>query len=119
MAAVLEKPASSEKFAAAVDDQLAQATSRIRGHDLAFGGILLAAMLLVYATAMIVLDKYVHLPEWIRQVSLFGFLAVLGAAAFFTIVRPLTRRVNPLYAAVQVEKTIDDAKNSVAGYVEV
>ncbi len=26
--------------------------------------------------------------------------------------------VNPLYAAVQVEKTIDDAKNSVAGYVE-
>ena len=118
MATVLEKPAPAERYASEVDEQLAQATSRIRVHDLAFGGLLLAAMLLVYATAMIVLDKYAVLPEWVRQLGLFGFLAAAGATAFFTIVRPRLRRVNPMYAAVQVEKTIDDAKNSVVGYVE-
>jgi|GEM_PF-1218711 len=119
MAAILEKPAPAEKFASEVEEQLAQATQRIRSHDLAFGGLVLAAMLLVYATAMILVDKYAVLPEWVRQAGLLGFIVAAGAVAYGTIVRPLRRRVNPLYAAVQVEKTIDDSKNSVAGYVSV
>lgn len=118
MATVLDKKAPADKFATAVDEQIAQATSRIRVHDLAFGGLLLAAMLLVYATGMILLDKYAVLPEWVRQLALFGFLAAAAGTAYWSVVRPFRRRINPLYAAVQVEKTIDDAKNSVAGYVE-
>ena len=120
MAAVLEQPKTdpAAKYGTQVDAQIAQATSRIRTHDLAFGGLLLVAMVLVYATAMIALDKYLVLPEWVRQLSLLGFLAGFGAVAYRTIIRPLLRRINPLYAAVQVEKTIDDAKNSVVGYVE-
>jgi hypothetical protein len=118
MATVAEPKAAAPKYATEVDEQIAQATSRIRAHDLTFGGLLLAALVLVYATAMILTDKYVILPEWVRQLSLAGFLVVLGGAAYWTIVRPLRRRVNPLYAAVQVEKTVEDAKNSVVGYVE-
>ncbi len=114
MPAVLEKP----EIATEVDEQIAQATSRIRFHDVAFGGLLLVAMLLVYATAMIVIDKFLVLPDWVRQLGLLGFIGAAAGTAYLTIVRPLRRRVNPLYAAVQVEKTIDNAKNSVVGYVE-
>jgi hypothetical protein len=121
MATVAEKPEKRDpaaKFGSQVDEQIAEATSRIRFHDLAFGGLVLASLVLVYATAMILLDKYLVLPEAARQASLVGFLVVIAATVYWTILRPLRRRVNPLYAAVQVEKTIDDAKNSVVGYVE-
>jgi hypothetical protein len=116
MPAVLDK--APDKFTSAVEEQIAQAAGRIRFHDLALGGLVLVALTLVYATTMIVLDKYLVLPEIARQLGLVGLLTGLGVVGWFTIVRPLTRRVNPLYAAVQVEKTIDDAKNSVVGFVE-
>ena len=118
MAAVLETKDPATKFGSQVDEQIAEATSRIRFHDLALGGLLLVAMLLAYATGMILLDQYAVLPEWVRQVALLGFLATAAGVGYATIVRPLRRQVNPLYAAAQVEKTIEDAKNSVLGYVE-
>src|SRR5262245_5739488 len=117
MAAVLEqKNDPAGKFSSQVDEQIAQTTSRIRFHDLALGGLVLGAMVLVYATGMIVLDKYFVLPEGVRQLSLAGFVLALAGAAYLTLVRPITRQINPLYAAVRVEQTIDDAKNSVVGY---
>ena len=118
MAAVLEKPDPASKYESAVDEQIAEATSRIRFHDLAFGGLVLAGMVLVYATAMILLDKYLVLPEWVRQASLVGFAVAVVMVTLTTVVRPFRRLVNPLYAAVQVEKTVENAKNSVLGYVE-
>lgn len=119
MAAVLEpKTDPASKYATQVDEQIDQATDRIRFHDLAFGGVLLLVIGLVYTIAAVVLDKYLVLPEWVRQVGLLGFLTTVAAVAYFTIIRPLRRQINPMYAAVQVEKTIDNAKNSVAGYVE-
>src|SRR5262245_48650435 len=118
MAAVLEKKTPADKLGSKVEEQLAQATSRIRAHDLAFGGLVLLALLLIYATLMILLDRYLALPEWVRQVALGGFVFFMGAAAYFTLFSPLRKRINPLYAAKQVERTIDDAKNSVTGYVD-
>ncbi|MBA4066433.1 MAG: hypothetical protein C0501_22515 [Isosphaera sp.] len=118
MASVLEqKPDPAAKFGSQVDEQIAQATTRIRTHDLALGGLTLAALTAGYAAAMISLDKYLNLPEWARQLALAGFLLVLAAAAYLLIARPLRRRINPLYAAARVEDTIEDAKNSVTGYV--
>ena len=73
MAAVLDAmkdPAA--KFGSQVDEQIAQATSRIRAHDLTLGGLTLAAMLAIYATTIIVLDKYFTLAEWVRQFTLAG-----------------------------------------------
>ncbi len=119
MAAVLEpKKDPAAKFGSQVDEQIAQATSRIRGHDLAFGGLVLASIVLVYATVMALLDKSFSLPEWARQVGLFGLLATLAAAAYRLIIRPLRADINPLYAAIQVEKTIEDPKNGVTGYID-
>lgn len=118
MATVIEKPDPAAKFASQVDEQLAEATSRIRGHDLALGGLLVAGLVLGYAAGMMLLDRYLVLPEWVRQVSLLAFVGVLGYAVYRSLVRPLRQRVNPLYAAVVVERTIEDAKNSVVGYVE-
>ncbi|HEX4609003.1 MAG TPA: hypothetical protein VH092_12425, partial [Urbifossiella sp.] len=118
MATVLEKTDPAPKFAARVDEQIAEATSRIRGHDLAFGGLLVGGLTLGYAAGMMLLDKSLVLPEWVRQLALLAFFGVTGAAAYLTLIRPLRQRVNPLYAAVVVERTIEDAKNSVVGYVE-
>ena len=118
MAAVVDQKEAAAKAGSQVDEQIAQATSRIRAHDLTFGGLVLLALVLVYATAMIVLDRYLVLPEWVRQVALLGFVGTLAGTAFITLVSPLRKRINPLYAAMQVERTIDDAKNSVTGYVD-
>ncbi len=118
MAAVLEPKDAAAKNDSRVDEQIAQATSRIRSHDLMFGGLVLVAFVLVYTTAMILLDKYFNLPEWVRQTSLLGFVAALAGVAYLTLLSPLRKKINPLYAARQVENTIDDAKNSVTGYVD-
>ncbi|HEY1191414.1 MAG TPA: hypothetical protein VGE74_27515 [Gemmata sp.] len=121
MAAVLDPKDTKEtasKLGAQVDEQLAQATSRIRAHDLMFGGLVLVGLALVYTIAMVLLDKYLNLPQWVRQVSLLGFLGALAGTSYLTIVSPLRKKINPLYAAKQVESTIDDAKNSVTGYVD-
>ncbi|MBA4186582.1 MAG: hypothetical protein C0467_01050 [Planctomycetaceae bacterium] len=119
MAAVIEqKPDTSSKFGSQVDEQIAQATSRIRVHDLMLGGLTLASLVAVYATAMILLDKQLNLTEWVRQASLIGFGGVFATVGYFLVVRPLRNRINPLYAAARVEETIEDAKNSVTGYVD-
>ncbi|MFM8273647.1 MAG: hypothetical protein ACKODX_15155, partial [Gemmata sp.] len=118
MAAVLEPKDAAAKLGSRVDQQLAQATSRIRSHDLMFGGLLLAGMALLYATTMILLDKYLNLAQWVRQLSLFAFVGGFGTVSYFTVFRPLRKQINPLYAARRVETTLDDDKNSVTGYVD-
>jgi hypothetical protein len=120
MAAVLDRAGKGNDadVASQVDEQLAQATSRIRAHDLTFGALVLLALLLCYATVAVVLDKYLNLPEWVRQGALGVFLLAFGVTASVAVIRPLRKRINPLYAAKQVESTIEDAKNSVTGYVD-
>jgi hypothetical protein len=118
MAAVLEKNDPAARHESQVDEQIAQATSRIRAHDLAFGALILVALVLSYAVAMIVIDKYAVLPEWVRQGALAAFAALATGTAYLTLVRPLRKQINPLYAAKRVEGTIDDPKNSVTGYVD-
>src|SRR5262245_40636096 len=87
MAAVLDQKDPTAPFVSQVDGQIAEATSRIRTHDLIFGTLILVSMMLIYATAMIVLDKAVTLPDWVRQVSLFGFVAAFAGTAYWVIVR--------------------------------
>lgn len=118
MATVADKQDPAARYGAAVDGQLAQATTRIRVHDLTLGGLTLAALVLAYAAGMMLLDQAAVLPEWVRQLALGGFAVTVLAVGYLTIVRPLRRRVNPLYAALKVERTIDDAKNTLSGYVD-
>ena len=96
MAAVLEPQDATAKNTSRVDEQLAQAASRIRAHDLMFGGLVLVAFALVYTTAMILLDKYLNLAQWVRQVSLLGFVGTFAGVAYLTLLSPLRRKINPL-----------------------
>jgi hypothetical protein len=119
MAAVAEhRPDPTAQFGSRVDDQIAQASSRIRVHDLTLGVLTLAALVAIYATAMILLDKYLNIPEWVRQLALAGFGACCAVVGYFLLARPLLKPINPLYAAARVEETVEDAKNSITGYVE-
>jgi hypothetical protein len=114
----VEKNDPVARFGTAVDEQIAQATGRIRAHDLLLGGLTIAALIALYAMAIILIDKALDLSEWVRQLSFAGFAAVLAGVGYWLILRPLLKRINPLYAAARVEETIDDPKNSVTGYVE-
>ena len=122
MAAVLESKEAvaqaADRAGSRVDEQLAQATSRIRTYDVTFGATVLVVLALGYAAVAISLDKYLNLAEWVRQLMLAGFGAAFAVTAYFCVVRPAMRRINPLYAAARVEQTLDDAKNSVTGYVD-
>lgn len=102
-----------------VDRQLAQATRRIRFQDLFFGALLLALVTLGYLATMITLDRLMEMPGWARQIAFVGLLAVLGWIAYRWIFRPLQRRLNPLYAAKQIEATVDNAKNSIVNWVDL
>ena len=119
MATAVEPTSPTSTFTTEVDRQIDQATNRIRTHDAILGLLILGSFLTAYAVGMIILDKLYAFPASARQASFFGFVAVFAAVAYLVLIRPLRRRVNPLYAAMQVERTIEDSKNSVAGYVEL
>ncbi|HSQ56600.1 MAG TPA: hypothetical protein VLM40_12730, partial [Gemmata sp.] len=106
------------KFMSQVDEQIAQASSRIKIHDITLGMLALAAMVAVYATVMVLVDKSLNLSEWVRQICWFAFVVAGATIGFFLFARPLLKPINPLYAAARVEDTIEDAKNSLTGYVE-
>src|SRR5215218_6865580 len=94
-----------------VQDQLTQATRRVRMLDVLAAALGLVIGVLAFGLAMILLDRWIQLPQLARQLAFFGFLAVVAAYSWFVLLRPFRLRVNPYYAAKQVEQTIPDAKN--------
>lgn len=107
------------KYETFVDAQLARARTRIRFLDLAAAGLGFLIVTLGYGLAMVVLDRLLELPSLVRQgafiVYLVGGLAFLGV----TLGRILFRRINPYYAAKQVEQVLQGAKNSVVNYLDL
>jgi hypothetical protein len=102
-----------------VEEQLAEAVSRIRAYDILVGALLLASWTAAYALMMIIVDRLVVLPEWVRQCGWGAFLLVAAGIAWRKLIKPIRLPINPLYAAAQVEKTIDNPKNLLTAYVEV
>ena len=113
------KPEAGRPPQAIVEEQLAEAVSRIRIHDLLVGVLLLASWTAAYAVIMIVVDKSWVLPDWLRQIGWCVFVAGTGGLIWWGLIRPWRSRINPLYAASQVEKTLEDPKNLLTGYVDV
>ena len=113
------KPQAGSPPQAIVEEQLAEAVSRIRIHDLLVGVLLLASWTATYAVIMIVVDKSWVLPDWLRQIGWCVFVAGTGGLIWWGLIRPWRSRINPLYAAAQVEKTLEDPKNLLTGYVDV
>jgi hypothetical protein len=87
--------------------------------DLASAGLWFVAGSCVYAAAMIVADRLLAHAEVVRQLLFLGYL--VGAAAYLAVFvgRPLTRAVNPYFAAREIERTLPGAKNSVVNWVDL
>jgi len=117
--AVPTKPDTAARYESELEQQLAQTTRRIRLNDVLTGALLLVAITLGYVAGMIAVDRWADVPAWGRQCGLVALLGTLGGVGYFTVLRPLRRAVNPLFAAKQVEDTLPDAKNSIVNYVDL
>ncbi|HTU20978.1 MAG TPA: hypothetical protein VMG10_23200 [Gemmataceae bacterium] len=121
MATDLDRAASTpaSKYDAFVAGQLARARSRIRLLDLTAGLLGFAALCLAYVVGMVLCDSKLLLSPHTRQLALYGFLAGGAVYLFFAVLRPLWLRVNPYYAARQVEQQLPHAKNSIVNWVDL
>ncbi len=119
MPAIAAKPNPGAKLETEVDRQIAKVVRRIRTHDVLAGVFLLAVVVLGYIAVAMVLDRWLELPDWVRQLGFLGLLGTVGALGWFAVARPLRRTVNPLYAAKEVEDTADEAKNSIVNWVDL
>src|SRR6516164_10956143 len=103
------KSAAAGRYDTFVAAQLARAQRRVRALDLTAALLGFAAGTLAYAVLMVLLDRQFVLSLSARKTALFVY--ALGAAAYlgWAVLRPLRRRVNPYYAARQVERTLASA----------
>ena len=113
------KSASTAEYENRVQDQLGRAEKRIRTLDLAAALLTFVAATLTYAVVAVVLDRWLILSPGVRQAGLIVYL--LAAAAYLTafVFLPLSRRINPYFAARQLEQTLPDAKNSVVNWLDL
>ncbi len=119
MATVLNQPPAPSPVDARLEQELGRATGRIRLNDLLTGGLSLAVLTFGYAAAAVLLDRWLELPEWVRQVMFGGFLLAFAGVGYLMLLRPLRRRVNPRFAARKVEATVPDAKNALINWVDL
>lgn len=114
-----QRPTPALRNEAAVDQAIATAAGKVRANDLLTGAAAVAVLAVGYVTVVMILDRCLVLPMWVRQLGFGGFLATLAAVGYYAVVRPLRRRVNPRYIARQVEQTIPDAKNVLINWVDL
>jgi hypothetical protein len=119
MATVAGPSKQHAKYDDFVEAQLEKARKRIRTLDVMTALLGFAAGTLAYAVIMALLDNALTLPPAALYIGFFLYLA--GALAYLglTIVRPLTARINPYFAARQVEQTLPGAKNSVVNWLDL
>lgn len=119
--ATVQEPARSSlgKYERFVDRELSRATRRVQFLDFARAGLGLLIVTMAYGLVMMLLDKWLTLPQTVRQIGLLGYGAFLIVYGWFVLLRPFRRRVNPYYAAVQVEQTVPDAKNSLVNWLDL
>lgn len=119
MATVTDSRAPATKSEAFVDQQLGRARQRIRALDVTAAVLGLAILTLVYGLGVILLDGRLELPSRVRQLGFVGYVLISLAYVGVTIVWPLCRRINPYFAARQLEETLDAAKNSVVNWLDL
>src|SRR5262249_29215086 len=120
MATVQEPVKSSlSRYERFVQQELGRATRRVQLLDLGRAALGFVAVTLVFGLSMMLLDKWLNLPQLVRQLALFGYLTLAFTYVWLVLLRPLRRKVNPYYAAVQVEQTVPDAKNSLVNWLDL
>jgi hypothetical protein len=113
------KPAPASKYDAFVESRLARARSRIRSLDVAAALLGFVAITLGFALVMAVVDRSLELAPLFRQLAFAGYLLCSALYLTFALILPLSRRLNPYYAARQMEQVIPGAKNSVVNWLDL
>lgn len=121
MATVREqgKPTASPPVDAVVQEQLNRARRRIRLLDLTAASLGFVALVLAYFLGVALLDRRIDLAIEIRQIALGAFVLAGAAYLIFAVLRPLLRPVNPYYAAVELERVVPQAKNSIVNWLDL
>ena len=113
------KPGQAAKYDAFVEAQLARARGRIRTLDATTALLGFLAGTLAYGILMALCDRWFDLPSAFRQWAFAGYGVLALAYLAITLFRPLARRINPHYAAKQVEQAVPGAKNSVLNWLDL
>ena len=101
-----------------MDLQLKRTRGQVRILDLATSLMQIVIRILVVVLAVALVDHWViSLPTWGRWVSLLLLGAVIVHGLFFRILPLLIWRINPLYAAQQIEQSMPSLKNGLINYV--
>ena len=107
------------KHEAYIAGQLGRAEQRIRFIDFATGLAGLVAGTLLFAAAIAVLDRAFTLSAGTRQMLLVSYVVAAGVYGYLAIIRPMRWRVNPLYAARQIEHTMPGQRNHLLNWVDL
>src|SRR5262245_5162039 len=68
---------------------------------------------------MTLIDRWWELPSLARQGAFVAYLVLSAVYLTFALVLPLSRRLNPYYAARQMEQALPAAKNSVVNWLDL
>lgn len=123
MATDLEPRSASTKLDSFVDKQIHQVQDRIRRLDVSRSLLYLGVTVLGYGLLMALLDITLQAsrPGLVDTLHLASFVAFLGVAGYFLVqtFRGMSHRINPRYAAKQLEETVPEAKNSVINWLDL
>lgn len=117
--AVQNQRQTTPKHDAYVESQLDRARRRIRTLDLTTALLGFLAGTLAYGIVMALLDNALDLSSSVLHVSFFLYLAAAVGYLGLAVIRPLSRQINPYFAARKVEENLPDAKNSVVNYLDL
>lgn len=117
--ATVREPRGRKKVDDFLDARLNEAEARVRWTDVADGVLTLCAGVLAFALVMVVLDRWLVLPDAVRQLALAGLISGAGYYVWRGVVPPLASVVNPYYAARQLERTLPEAKNSLVNWLDL
>jgi collagen type III alpha len=123
MASNLETKPGVPKYEAFIDTQLSRVRTRIRALDAGRSLMILATLTLAYFLAMAAFDLAVKGADDAHftgiRLAAFGIYALLMVGFSSQLFLRLYRRINPYYAAKQLEVNIEDAKNSVINWLDL
>ncbi|MFP6649185.1 MAG: hypothetical protein VB817_06975, partial [Pirellulaceae bacterium] len=110
--------AALESFDAHVNLQLKRTRGQVRMMDLATSLMKIAIHLMIIVIAVSLVDHWAFsLPTWGRWAALLVLGAVLVHGLLLRVLPLLIWRINPLYAAQQIEQSMPSLKNGLINYV--
>ena len=102
-----------------IGHQLKQARGRIKGLDIALALAVVAVAAAGYVLTLIVADQLLALSGVVRLVLLLAFAGSAAAYLWFGLFLPSLKRINPLFAAREIERARPELKNSVLNFLEL